>query len=80
MAFYCYILRCADGSYYTGHTDDLDRRIAAETPEKDCQPSAHLREVDAGSFVDGISVQTAGKGVPQFPDGFFGFPWLEVDP
>ena len=28
MAFWCYILRCADGKYYTGHTDDLDRRIA----------------------------------------------------
>ena len=22
------MLRCADGSYYTGHTDDLERRIA----------------------------------------------------
>ncbi|MCH8088314.1 MAG: GIY-YIG nuclease family protein [Chloroflexi bacterium] len=29
MAFYVYILRCADGSYYTGHTDDLEKRIAA---------------------------------------------------
>ena len=28
MAFWCYILRCADGKYYTGHTDDLERRIA----------------------------------------------------
>ena len=27
MSFWVYILRCADGSYYTGHTDDLDRRI-----------------------------------------------------
>ena len=27
MAFWCYILRCADGKYYTGHTDDLERRI-----------------------------------------------------
>ena len=27
MAFWTYILRCADGRYYTGHTDDLDRRI-----------------------------------------------------
>lgn len=26
--FYCYILRCADGSYYTGHTDNLDKRFA----------------------------------------------------
>jgi tRNA/rRNA methyltransferase len=28
MAFYAYILRCADGSYYTGHTDDLEKRVA----------------------------------------------------
>jgi predicted GIY-YIG superfamily endonuclease len=27
MAFWAYILRCRDGSYYVGHTDDLDRRI-----------------------------------------------------
>ncbi|MGH6649864.1 MAG: GIY-YIG nuclease family protein [Sphingopyxis sp.] len=26
--FHCYMLRCADGSYYVGHTDDLSRRIA----------------------------------------------------
>jgi tRNA/rRNA methyltransferase len=26
--FWTYILRCSDGSYYTGHTDDLDRRMA----------------------------------------------------
>lgn len=25
---YVYILRCGDGSYYTGVTNDLDRRIA----------------------------------------------------
>ncbi len=28
MAFWTYILRCSDGSYYTGHTDDLERRVA----------------------------------------------------
>ncbi len=27
MAFYTYILLCADGKYYTGHTDDLEKRI-----------------------------------------------------
>lgn len=26
--FWVYILKCADGSYYTGHTDNLDLRIA----------------------------------------------------
>jgi sugar (pentulose or hexulose) kinase/predicted GIY-YIG superfamily endonuclease len=25
--FWIYLLRCADGSYYTGHTDDLEHRI-----------------------------------------------------
>jgi len=28
MPFHTYILHCADRSYYTGHTDDLDRRVA----------------------------------------------------
>jgi len=28
VSFWIYILKCSDGSYYTGHTDDLDRRIA----------------------------------------------------
>ena len=28
MTFWIYILKCADGSYYTGHTDNLDDRIA----------------------------------------------------
>src|SRR5687768_9475275 len=28
MSFWTYILRCADNSYYTGHTEDLDLRIA----------------------------------------------------
>jgi predicted GIY-YIG superfamily endonuclease len=34
--FYVYILKCKDGSYYTGHTDDIDKRInehvRGETP------------------------------------------------
>ncbi len=28
MAFSTCLLRCADGSYYVGHTDDLDVRLA----------------------------------------------------
>jgi predicted GIY-YIG superfamily endonuclease len=26
--FYVYMLECADGSYYVGHTDDLEKRMA----------------------------------------------------
>ena len=29
MENYTYILRCADGTFYTGWTNDLDRRVAA---------------------------------------------------
>ena len=28
MAFCTYILKCADGSYYIGHTDSLEKRVA----------------------------------------------------
>ena len=28
MSFWVYMLRCSDSSYYTGHTDNLDNRIA----------------------------------------------------
>ncbi len=28
MTFYVYLLRCRDGSYYAGHTDDIDCRQA----------------------------------------------------
>ncbi|MBR0551217.1 GIY-YIG nuclease family protein [Stakelama marina] len=31
MPFWTYILQCADGSYYVGHTDDLDARMAAHS-------------------------------------------------
>ncbi len=28
MEFFAYLLRCNDGSYYAGHTDDLEVRVA----------------------------------------------------
>jgi predicted GIY-YIG superfamily endonuclease len=27
MSFWVYMLRCADGSFYVGHTDGLERRL-----------------------------------------------------
>lgn len=43
MTFYLYILRCSDGSYYTGHTDDLERRIAQhQSGEIPCYASERL--------------------------------------
>jgi predicted GIY-YIG superfamily endonuclease len=34
MSFWVYILRCADNSYYTGHTDNLEERIAKHAAGK----------------------------------------------
>lgn len=34
MSWYVYILRCGDGSLYTGITDDVDRRLAAHRAGK----------------------------------------------
>ena len=31
LTFWVYLLRCADGSYYAGHTDNLDKRIGEHT-------------------------------------------------
>ena len=28
MSFFAYILLCADGSYYVGHTDNLEKRLS----------------------------------------------------
>ena len=29
LAYYVYLLRCSDSSYYVGHTNDLEQRLAA---------------------------------------------------
>ena len=29
LACYVYMLRCSDGSYYVGHANDLEHRLAA---------------------------------------------------
>lgn len=34
MSYEVYILRCADGTYYTGQTTDLDKRVVAHNRGK----------------------------------------------
>jgi predicted GIY-YIG superfamily endonuclease len=36
IPFFAYILRCADGSYYTGSTDELEKRIAEHQNGEGC--------------------------------------------
>ena len=45
MAFWTYILRCADGRYYTGHTDNLDRRIGEHQAGGYCDFTSRRRPV-----------------------------------
>ena len=34
--FFVYLLRCSDGSYYTGSTDELEKRIAEHQHGEGC--------------------------------------------
>ncbi len=34
MPFYTYMLQCGDGTFYTGWTDDLEKRISAHNEGK----------------------------------------------
>lgn len=36
-SFFVYILRCSDGSYYVGHTDELMKRIAEHQAGEGCE-------------------------------------------
>ena len=43
--FFAYLLLCADGSYYVGHTDNLERRIAEHGEGGMCAYTATRRPV-----------------------------------
>jgi len=45
MNWYCYILKCRDGSYYTGVTKDLDKRIEKHNQGKGAKYTAMKRPV-----------------------------------
>ncbi|MDE2411831.1 MAG: GIY-YIG nuclease family protein [Sphingomonadales bacterium] len=45
MAFWVYTLECSDGSFYTGHTDDLERRMAQHTYGGFCDYTSRRRPV-----------------------------------
>ncbi|RJF91332.1 GIY-YIG nuclease family protein [Sphingomonas cavernae] len=45
MAFWVYILKCSDGRYYTGQTDDLERRMAEHQTGGFCDFTSRRRPV-----------------------------------
>ena len=40
--FFIYILECSDNSFYTGHTDDIDRRVAEHNNKENNYTSTRL--------------------------------------
>lgn len=46
MAFWTYILRCADGHFYTGHTDNLEVRIAQHHAGGYCDFTSRRRPIE----------------------------------
>ncbi len=47
---YTYIVRCADGTLYTGWTNDLKKRIKAHNSGKGCQIYKDTQTCGAGLF------------------------------
>jgi predicted GIY-YIG superfamily endonuclease len=45
MPFWVYLLQCSDGSFYTGHTDDLERRIGQHEQGLCCDWTRRRRPV-----------------------------------
>jgi putative endonuclease len=45
MAFYCYILECADGTYYTGWSTDPERRLRQHNSGKGARYTRSHRPV-----------------------------------
>lgn len=46
MSFYVYILRCADGTLYTGYTDDPERRLRVHNAGKGAKYTRSRRPVE----------------------------------
>ena len=42
-SYFVYILKCSDGSYYTGITNDLDRRVAEHNEGNDTNAFVYKR-------------------------------------
>lgn len=45
MPYYAYILRCADGSLYSGYTNDVERRVSVHNSGKGAKYTRSRRPV-----------------------------------
>ncbi len=59
--FYVYLVQCADGSYYTGYTQDLDRRVTAHNAGKGARYTRSRLPVELVYFEEYKSLSAALK-------------------
>lgn len=50
MSYYTYIVKCADGTFYTGYTNDLDNRIKTHNEGKGAKYTRTRRPVELVYF------------------------------
>ena len=68
MTFWVYILRCADTSYYVGHTDNLEQRIGAHQTgaypgyTASRLPVAHIWSQECATRDEALSAELQIKG------------------
>ena len=68
MAFFVYILLCSDRSYYVGHTENMEQRIAEHRAQKHSGYTAHRLPVevvycqDFGSRDEALMAERQIKG------------------
>ena len=68
MEFVLYILECADGSFYIGHTDNLDKRMEQHDDGKGCAYTAvrrPLKLIHAEAFetrIEALAMERKLKG------------------
>lgn len=73
MPYYVYILLCSDGSFYTGYTGDLKRRIkqhqSGSIPRSYTKPRRPVELVWAGEFQTKEEARTNEKKIKRWkPD------------
>ena len=68
MPFWVYILKCNDGSYYTGHTDNLEGRVAVHQEgrlggyTKSRRPVTLIFSEQLGTRVEAVEMEQRIKG------------------
>lgn len=78
MAWYLYLLECADGSYYTGITNKVDERIAAHNQgvgARYTRGRGPVKLLEVKPYLDRSSASKAESSVKRLPRsqkrGFF---------